>query len=213
MKAAIAGYTGLTGFFLSKLILSEKKYEQVYLVGRRKPDQDNPVYSPILTPFESLGTVETERIDAGFCLLGTTIGKAGSKENFRKVDLEYVTAFAKFCKQNGAHTFHLMSSVGADATSSNFYLRTKGEAEEAVRAIGFTSLYIYRPSMLLGPRQEFRFGEMIGKVLMKVMGFSLIGGMRKYRAIHVQKIAAAMLKDSLRNEKGGFIRYYDDMQN
>lgn len=212
MKAAIAGYSGLTGSFLREMLEKNSALAKIILVGRSKPADLSGKDEFLEQQFDKLDTITNKSIDSGFCLLGTTIRKAGSKEAFRKVDHDYVFQFARFCKNNGAKSFHLMSSVGADPSSSNFYLRTKGEVEESVKSLGFECLYIYRPSMLLGPRKEFRLGEVLGKLAMIPFVFLLFGSMRKYKAIHVKHVADSMLRDSLNPEKGVHIRSYDEMK-
>ena len=99
--------------------------------------------------------------NALICALGTTIRKAGSKDAFARVDRDYVAAFAALGRAAGASHFGLVSAVGSDARSSNFYLRTKGEAEAAVRACGYLRVDNARPSFLLGQRAEARIGERV----------------------------------------------------
>ncbi len=212
MNAAIAGYSGLTGSFLTNRLREEKSVDSIFLVGRKPVDDQDEKLKHISASFEQIEKTKSGKIHAGFCVLGTTIKKAGSRENFRKVDYEYVLSFAKFCKENGADSFHLMSSVGASSSSSNFYLKTKGDVEKAVGALGFESLYIYRPSMLLGPRKEFRLGEMIGKMVMKVLNLVFIGPLEKYKAIHVDTVAASMVSNARSSEKGTHVLYFRDMR-
>ena len=212
MKALIAGYSGLTGTSLLYELAEKSPFENHILLGRSAPE-----YIPGLTAtffksdFHDIKDLRFDNITAGFCLLGTTIKKAGSQDAFRKVDKDFVVAFAESCKLNGASQFHLMSSVGANKESSNFYLKVKGETEEEIRKIGFDSLYIYRPSMLLGPRKEFRFGEMIGKGVMKALSFVFVGGLSKYKGIETSAIAAKMVKECKAPQKGAHVLYYNDI--
>ncbi len=98
----------------------------------------------------------------------------------------------------------MQSSLGADASSSNFYLKTKGEIEHAIEQLHFNSFIVLRPSMLLGNRLEFRLGETIGKVVMRSLSFLFIGKLKRYKAIHVEKVAEAMIK-AVKLNKSGFV--------
>ncbi|HCY00506.1 MAG TPA: hypothetical protein DG754_10235, partial [Bacteroidales bacterium] len=132
-------------------------------------------------------------IDTAYCCLGTTIKKAGSKEAFLEVDLELVVDFANKAKEAGVKRFAVVSSIGANAKSKNFYLNTKGKVEEQLKAIGFKRLVIVQPSLLLGKRNEKRFGEDMGKVLYSVFKFIFIGPLKKYRGIQALDVAKAMI--------------------
>ena len=133
------------------------------------------------------------KIDDAFCALGTTMRKAGSKEAFARVDLDYVVAFAQFAKAHGAHGFVLVSALGADPGSLGFYSRTKGQAEEAVKAIGFSAVHIIRPSLIVGKREESRPAETLGLILGRAIGPLLAGPLRRARPVHADKVAADMI--------------------
>jgi uncharacterized protein YbjT (DUF2867 family) len=111
-----------------------------------------------------------EGSDVVFCAIGTTQKKVkGDKEAYRKVDYNITVNAAKFCKLNSCETFVLVSSVGANSKSKNFYLKLKGEVEDAVKSVGLKSVHIMRPSVLLGDRKEFRLGEKISKSINRYM--------------------------------------------
>lgn len=149
--------------------------------------------------------------DVVFCCLGTTIKTAGSQEAFKKVDFTFPTEFAKIAKQNGISTFLLQSSLGANAKSNNFYLKVKGETEEAIQNLSFNSFATFRPSMLLGDRLEFRLGEKIGKIIMRALAFLFIGKLKRYKAIHVNQVAKTMIKQSKLNKTGNTIIENEEM--
>jgi uncharacterized protein YbjT (DUF2867 family) len=128
--------------------------------------------------------------DEIFCCLGTTIKVAGSKPAFYKVDHDYVLTIAQTSYSNGAKKFALISSMGANKNSSLFYNKTKGAIEEAVTGVGYESLYIFRPSLLLGQRADFRLGEIVGKSIMKIFSFAIPD---KYKAIEARQVARAMI--------------------
>jgi uncharacterized protein YbjT (DUF2867 family) len=128
-----------------------------------------------------------------YACLGTTIKKAGSQDAFRKVDHDYTLAVANMAKAAGVTRFAVVSSVGASARSSNFYLRVKGETDDALEKIGFAGLVIARPSVLVGNREEHRPGEKVGIAVTKAFSFAMVGGLKKFRPIEARRVAAAMV--------------------
>ncbi|MCB9185202.1 MAG: NAD(P)H-binding protein [Flavobacteriales bacterium] len=199
MKAAIAGSTGFIGKLLIDLLKADDSFERIDVLARRPIDL--PQKFNVLVN-DDIAKQTFEQIDVAFCALGTTIRTAGSQDAFYHVDHDLVIAFAKNAKAAGARTFVLVSSVGATPKTSNFYLRVKGETERDLEAIGFDSLIILRPSMLMGERKEFRFGELIGKGMMTVLNPLMIGSMAKYRGIQGKTVAKAMLRLSKENLAG-----------
>ncbi len=193
--AVIFGATGLTGSLVLKKLIQDERYQKIRMFTRTLPEVKSDKLEMIITDLEDLEQ-HSEKItgDDVFCCLGTTIKKAGSKENFRKVDLEWPALIAKTASKNGIPNFLMISSIGADPESSNFYLRTKGEAENAVRQHKFNKIVILRPSMLLGKRNEFRFFEEMGKLVMVPLKFVFRGKLKKYRPIDAEKVARAMVK-------------------
>jgi len=134
-----------------------------------------------------------------YICLGTTIKKARSQLKFRRVDFEYSLAFAKYAKESGATKISLVSSVGANHTSKNFYLRVKGELEEAVKKINFEQTNIYHPSLLIGSRAESRLIEQFGQKLSSVINLFLFGSLKKFRSIEAKKLSKCIAspKDSM----------------
>ena len=141
----------------------------------------------------------------------TTMKTAGSPEAFRLVDYDYVVGFARFARKCGARTFVLLTSVDSTPKSRSFYLQVKGEAEQAVETVGFESLYIFRPSFLIGNRREVRTGERIGIRAAKALQFVLIGSLRKYRPITAETVASAMSKAAEQAEHGVHVWHYDEI--
>ena len=193
--ALIFGGNGLVGEQLVRLLLKDPRYGTIKVFGRHRPDipyGNFDFYSvDPLKPGEYVTELEGDDI---FVCLGTTIKKAKTKENFRKVDFQMPVEIAQTGLQNGANNFLVVSSIGADPKSKNFYLRTKGEMEEAVKQFKFRKIAILRPSMLLGKRKEFRLGEVVGKILMQLVGYMLWGGLRKYRGIQARDVALSMIE-------------------
>lgn len=194
-KIILFGATGLIGNELLKLLLSNTGYQVTAF--RRHPivaDRQPTTFVNEVIQFENLEE-QSSRIsgDVVICCLGTTIKKAKTKENFRKVDHDLVLKVASIAAANGVKSFMVISSIGADPTSRNFYLKTKGEMERDIQALAFERIWILRPSMLTGNRKEFRLGEKTGIALAKVMNPLLIGPLKKYRPIAAETVAKAML--------------------
>lgn len=136
------------------------------------------------------------------CCLGTTLAHAGSQQKFREVDVGYVRAFARAAQAAQAQRFVVLSSVGADPQARNFYLRTKGEMEQALETLGFVSLDILQPGLLLGWRREMRPLELASMALMPLVNPFLRGTRAAYRAIGARTVAAAMLGATRSGRKG-----------
>ncbi|MBW6478250.1 MAG: oxidoreductase [Bacteroidales bacterium] len=190
MKTAlVSGATGLVGSFLVKMLLEDGYYDKVKIIVRKPVDLNHPSLEQIIYDYEN---PEPEKFEADdvFCCLGTTIKKAGSKEAFIKVDYEYPLQVAQATQKAGARNFSIITAIGASSKSKIFYSRVKGEVEEKLQEIPFHSLQIFRPSMLLGPRKEFRTGEEIGKIFARMLWFLFP---KRYRGIHVSQVAGCMI--------------------
>lgn len=207
--ALIAGSSGMVGSELLNMLTTSTDYNKVISLGRRSQDdtKDDTVgkIEAFVVDFENLDQVTLPKIDDVYCCLGTTIKKAGSKEKFRQVDLDYVLSTAKLGLKNGAKQLLVVSAVGADETSSFFYNRVKGEMEREVKDLGFQSVYIFRPSMLGGKRKEFRLGEKIGTFLMQLLGWLMIGKLKRYKIVSAYKVARNMIKSAKESSEGNHI--------
>lgn len=209
--ALIAGASGLVGGFLLRQLLDAPEYERVVSVGRRRLELEHPKLVQVVADFSALEKLpEPLRGDDAFCCLGTTIKQAGSREAFRAVDHAAVLAFAWAGKRGGVRRFFTVSALGADPGSRVFYNRVKGEAEEALRVLGFATLGIFRPSLLLGRRRDFRFGERFGAVVAAVLEPVMFGRLRRYRAIRAEMVARAMLRCSFGTGARGVLTFESD---
>lgn len=151
--------------------------------------------------------------DVVFCAVGTTQKKVkGDKEAYRKVDYDIPLQAARFCAETGCQKFLLVSSVGANSKSNNFYLKLKGEVEDDINLLPLKMIAIFRPSMLLGARKESRPAEKIGQVIMPVFSFLLSGSWCKYKPIHARDVAAAMIRASLQHNEGIYLYEYNRMK-
>ena len=192
--ALVFGATGLVGQKLLKLLLEDERYKIVRVANRKSINYSNTKVDEVIVDFASLGNHEDSfNADDVFICLGTTIKKAGSKQAFEKVDLEYPAEIARLAKKSGVKQLVHISALGANAKSSNFYINTKGRAEEMIWKNGPKNSYAVRPSMLFGNRNEFRLGEKFGIFLMKNLVFLMQGGLKKYRGIYDAEVAEAML--------------------
>src|SRR5215471_19233315 len=213
MKTALmVGGSGLVGRFCLQALLGDPAYNSVVSIARRELQVRDPKLAQKVMPFESLASLQLPQVDDVFCALGTTIRKAGSQAAFRRVDYEYPLMVADQALKFGAKQFMLVSSVGADPKSKNFYLRTKGELEQALRRLPFKTLHIFRPSFLMGRREESRVGESVAIPLAKMFQFLLIGGLRRYRPIPAQTVGRAMVAAGKADREGPFIWQFDEIK-
>ena len=210
-SAWLAGATGLVGGFVLKQLIASERYARVVVLTRRTVDTGVPKVDQRVVNFDQLADMDLPAADDVFCALGTTINKAGSQEAFRHVDLDLPLALARKALARNAKQFLLVSSVGGNAKSRNFYLRTKGELEKAVSELPFKAIHIFRPSMLVGPREERRAAERAGIVFMKLASPMLIGGLRQYRAIEAQDVARSMVSAAATDGSGKRLYGYDQM--
>lgn len=214
MKTAlIIGSTGLIGSHLLDLLLESQEYEKVITFVKRDSGIQHPKLKQHIIDFDKPETYKELVVgDDFFCSIGTTIKKAGSQDAFRKVDFEYPKQFASLAQQNKVKQFLIITSLGADANSSNFYLKTKGEIQDFLKNCAFESISILQPSLLLGNRTEFRLGEKMGVYFMKLFSFLFIGNLKKYKAIQSEAVAKAMFIIAQKNYKGFQIIESDSIQ-
>jgi len=205
MQAIIAGATGLVGSECMKEAV--KRYDSVKALVRRA----SGIAGERVIDFERIGEIEIPDRAHVFCALGSTIKKAGSQAAFRRVDFDYPRMLAE--RTAAAHgRFVVVSSVDANSKSGNFYLRVKGELEDAIRAMPLEACHIFRPSFLMGERVEKRAGEGFGIMTARALGFVLAGGLRKYRAIEAATVARAMVVAANKEVAGCFVYHYDEIR-
>lgn len=210
--AFIAGSSGLVGRHLLDHLLAAPEYDRVVAAGRRTlPDVVHPKLRQVTVDFAALeGALAGETCDDAFCCLGTTIRRAGSPEAFRAVDQAAVLAFAWAARRQGARRFFVVSALGADPESRIFYNRVKGETEAALQVLGFETLALFQPSLLLGARGEVRWGERLLAPVLWLAEPLLLGRLRRYRAIHAEVVARAMLRCSFGRGGQGVLVYPSD---
>lgn len=205
-KAVLAGATGLIGSELLTILLAEPVYEQILVITRKSTGIVHSKLKEFIVDFDKLDDYATEiNGHAIFSCLGTTLKKTPDKAIYRKIDHDYPVKLAQLGAQNSVNQYHLVSSIGADSQSSNYYIRFKGETEEDVKQSGVKSIHIYQPSFIAGDRKEFRLSEKILVGLSFVINPLLIGPLKKYRSIQAKTIARAMFNQSIKNLEGTFV--------
>lgn len=210
-SALLVGATGLIGGFVLEKLLANPAYDRVVVITRKTLAREHSKINQIIADASSLADSALPPVDDVYCCLGTTIKTAGSQAAFRAVDYDYVVALAKLTRAIGAKQFLLVSALGADATSKVFYNRVKGEAEHELGTMDWPSLHIFRPSLLLGPRNEFRFGERLGQPLACAVAPLLFGNARRYRPIQAADVAQKMIQIAEQDLAGQHIHYFHEL--
>lgn len=212
-KAIILGSSGLIGSNLLTLLVQHEGYESVTVFVRNKIELDHPKLKQIITDFKNLEHLKDEITgDVIFCCLGSTKKKTPDLDQYKKVDHDYPLYFAHEGLKNGIKSFHLVSALGANSKSSNFYTKMKGETEDALKAVEFDSTYIYQPSFLRGNRAENRPMEKIMLPIMSIVDLILFGPLKKYQSIEALDVAKAMLNESITNKRGIFVLESDKIK-
>jgi uncharacterized protein YbjT (DUF2867 family) len=213
--AVIAGATGLVGKQLMFKLLDSPLYYRVVALVRKKMPVRHEKLIQMEVDFDHLYDLKYQILgDDFFCCLGTTIKQAGSKAAFYKVDFTYCYELARIASANGAHRFLLVSAVGADAKSSIFYSRVKGELENAIKKLNFPHFQVFRPSFLVGERVQSRLGEKLGIGFAKAISPLMLGMLEKYKPIEAVQVATSMLHAAQQDSKKKVKTYtFADMMN
>ena len=209
--AVVAGATGLIGKYLLNVLLEDAFYDVIIALTRRPLAIDSPKVDQRQVDYGLLTAADLAGATHLFCCLGTTMKTAGSREAFRRVDYEYCERFARLGREAGATRLMLVSSGGADPKASSFYLKTKGQTEAAVSGLGFEALHIFRPSVLMGQRDEERALERFLAGAFRGFEFLMKGPLSKLRPMPAGVLSAAMAAAGERGEPGKHIHYYQDI--
>jgi uncharacterized protein YbjT (DUF2867 family) len=201
-RVLVVGASGLIGNELIKLLLISPDINEIVTFVRTPLKVSHSRLKQLITNFDELENVAEEFYgDSLFCCLGSTKNKTPDLSDYRKVDHDYPLKLAKL-SQNNISQFHLVSALGADKTSKQFYLKMKGETEDAIKGHFTKSLHIYQPALLTGDRLEKRHFEKAFIYIMKAVNPFLIGGLKKYRSIKATTVAQAMINQTFKNLQG-----------
>jgi uncharacterized protein YbjT (DUF2867 family) len=205
-KAIIAGASGLIGSKLLNILLQESYYDEVLILVRKEFPVTHKKLVQLVIDFDKLNDHATAITGHSiFCCLGSTKKKTPDLGIYRKIDHDYPLKLAQLATKNGVEQYHLVSAIGANSNSSNFYTKMKGDVEEAIEKVGLTCLHIYQPSILTGGRKESRPMERFFIGLMKLIDPLLIGSLKKYRSIPAETVARAMFNESIKKQEGVFV--------
>jgi len=211
--ALVAGATGLIGNELLQILIRGRHYQKISVLSRREIETSSKRVTTILTDYNKLSDDDIpDNVTDVFCCLGTTMKKAGSKEAFRMVDYSYPLKIAKIARQKGAQQYLLISVMGADAKSAIFYNQVKGKTEQAIAKLGYSAFHVFRPSLLMGDRDEQRTGEKIAQIIMGGISPVMIGFLEKYRPIEGTDVAAAMYRMAKKDLTGRYVFESDKIQ-
>ncbi|MEZ4992755.1 MAG: oxidoreductase [Saprospiraceae bacterium] len=212
--ALIFGASGLVGGYCLDYLLRHAAYQRVIAFVRKPLKKEHERLHQIVIDFDRLEEHAAQmRGDDLFLCLGTTMAKAGSREAFYKVDFKYSYKVARIAAEHGVNQLLLVSSVGADKDSLFFYSRVKGELEDAVKELPFWSTHIFQPSVLLGERNENRWGEELAGKIGKVIDNFTGGLLSKYRPVEAEVVAQAMVNAAQQISKGVHIYPSNYLQN
>jgi len=191
-KAILFGASGFVGSYLLEYLLADEQYSLVTIVVRKPLDLQHPKLNVLIGDIDSLPTLKTGiTADDVFIALGTTKKKTPDEQQYYRIDHDYPVTAAAICKAQGATAVFVVSAVGANTRSGVFYVRTKGEMERDMLALAYEHTHIFRPSMILGSREEKRPAE---KFFIGLFGLiDPLMGSSKYRGTHAKDIARAMI--------------------
>ena len=209
--AVIIGATGAVGKEILKEILADNFYNKVYILGRESIVKlgDEERLTKIIVDFENLNFDTSILEDADvFASLGTTIKIAGSKENQRKIDVDYTVNFSKLC-EGKVRSFNVVSAIGANSKSKNFYNSLKGELEDKLKALNLGVLRIFQPSLLISKRADKRFLEQMFMRVAPIFQLVLKGKAKKYSPIEVSVLGREIVRFAIENKEQGTYTYSD----
>lgn len=205
-KAILLGASGLIGSHLLKLLLASAAYGEVIAFVRKPLPLSNNKLKQIVTNFEELNTLDDSIVGSiVFCCLGSTKSKTPNLRDYKKVDVDIPIYFAQKALKHNARQYHLVTAIGANADSSNFYSKMKGEVENAIKGLAYETINIYRPSFLRGNRKENRPVEKFMQPIMRLVDLALLGPLKKYQSIEAEDVAYAMFNESIKNKRGIFV--------
>ncbi|ADI00716.1 NAD-dependent epimerase/dehydratase family protein [Salisediminibacterium selenitireducens] len=214
-RAVIAGASGMVGTRLVKALIEKQTYDEIHLISRRRTlFHRNPLITEHIVHFDELDRASYvfEEGDHVFVLLGTTMKQAGSKANFVRVDYTYPLKLAELAKAGKAAQFLTVTAMGANRDSTFFYNRVKGRFEDELIKMKLPALHIFRPSLLIGERNDVRPGEKAAEVVARPLMKWMTGRLEKYRPVEGEQLADAMLTVAGLERTGFYLYESDDIQ-
>lgn len=211
-KAIVYGASGLVGSYILENLLNNTTYEQIVIVVRKELNIQHPKLKMLIGDFNTLSEVIKDiQVDEVFIALGTTRKKTPDKKQYYRIDHDYPILATKLAKENGAKAVFLVSALGANAKSSIFYTRLKGETEQGIISLNLEHTYIFRPSMILGDRKESRPMERVFIGIFKLINPLFVGELSKYKGIEAEDIAKAMVKSAEQFDEKVKIVHWEEM--
>lgn len=213
-RIALVGATGLIGMSLIRLAVNRPDIRIIAISRREVALPPGARMEVLVADPDSWGdAIAAANADVLVCALGTTWKKAGKDEAaFRAVDQDLVLACGKAAKAAGVRQMIAVSSVGADPMAKNFYLKVKGETEQALGKLGLTRLDVLRPGLLRGAREELRPAERLGMIASPLADLLMNGAYRKYRSIQSETVAQAIVGLTREAMAGRFVFEHDAIQ-
>ncbi|RYG05736.1 MAG: NAD-dependent epimerase/dehydratase family protein [Chitinophagaceae bacterium] len=212
--AVVIGSTGMIGELLVQYLIRDPAYSMIRLLVRKPVRITDPKIEVAMTDFNNPDDY-AQKIGTGdviFSCVGTTQSSVkGDLSAYRKIDFDIPVNAARHGLKAGFKKLLIVSSVGADSKAGNFYLKLKGETEDALKAIGLEALHIYQPSLLMGKRKENRLMEKVAQAVMPVLSIFLLGNLKKYKPVSGEKVAQRMVLDGKSDVKGVFVHQYADL--
>ncbi|KYG28229.1 NAD-dependent epimerase/dehydratase family protein [Alkalihalobacillus trypoxylicola] len=198
--ALVVGASGLVGRNVIELLLKKDTYSQIIVLARKPLPIKHDKIQFMIIDFDQLNEeFPSVKVDDVYCCLGTTIKKAKTKELMYKIDVEYPYKIASLAQKNGLNHFLLVSAVGADAKSKLFYSRIKGELEDKIRSLQIPKVSIFRPSLLVGDREEFRLGESLAIKFYQITSWAFPSTIRAKMGIRPSVVAKAMYHSAIKD--------------
>ena len=192
--AIVFGATGLVGSYLVSELIGSKRYSMIRIFTRTSTGLEHVNLDERVVEIEKPDSYASMLSgDDLFICTGTTYKKTGSIKRVEEIDRDLPIIIARKSQEKGVKKIAVVSSIGANPGAKSFYMRIKGEMESGIRDLKFDRTVLVRPSMLLGKRKEFRIIESIGQTFARVMGFVLLGPLKKFRGIHGRDVARAMI--------------------
>ena len=211
-KAILFGASGFVGSYLLNDLLNNSDYEQVTVVVRKKLNIIHPKLKTLIGDYHSLPDLKDNIVaDEIFITLGTTKKNTPDQDEYHQIDHDYPVFAAKMVREKGAKSVFVVTAVGANANSSLFYVKTKGENERDIIALNFEHTHIFRPSMIIGNREEYRPFEKLFIRIWSVINPILVGKLNRYKGINGKDVAKAMMNAAENQSEKVKIYYWKEM--